>query len=826
VAHTDSFYNAWLQYHFSRTDIDSMKSWGFNAVRVAMHYIWFTPPVEEEAVPGEITWTDTGFTLIDSLLDWCADNEMYLILDLHGTPGGQGTDAAISDYDPAKPSLWESQANKDKTIALWRKLAERYSDEPWIGGYDLINEPNWQFSEAGNAPLWQLYQNITEAIRQVDQNHMIIVEGNWFANDYSGVPSPWDDNLVFSFHKYWTFNTQGSIQYAIDLRNTHNVPIWLGETGENSNTWFTNLIALCEQYKIGWSWWPVKKAGINNVLRVETNDEYTALLNYWKGEGPALTESEAFAAVLGFAERHKIENCIWQKDVTDAMIRQPSDYATLPYKAHQPGNPVYCVDYDLGRNNSAYFDTDTANYHLDQDGTYTNWNQGHAYRNDGVDIEACSDIVTNGYNAGWTSDGEWMTYSFASDSAAAYTLSIRHASGGTGGIVRILTDGIPLTGNISLPGTGGWQNWNSAEIEDVVLSGGMQKLKLEIVQGGSNLNYFLFSDPAPVSETSFQAISAETDEAGSRIFLYLNLDIDTEAESIPLTDFLVTGDGNELDIDSFSVADHSGRTLIVHLSGPVYYGSELHLSYSGSSLESGTQLLGNINNLTVENKLPVRFPIPGRIEAEDYYLNQGLELEICEDAGGGYNTGYTNAGDFLDYNIHVAQAGTYSIHFRVATEQTNAQIVLLIGEGDSFTAIDTVSFTSTTGWQNWTTQSSLVILPEGRYTFRILIKQSEHNLNWFEFSNYTAIDQTRSRSGLRIYPNPAGNVVHISDIENGDEAYTLYIFNSAGRLINLSESDPGQVTRIDTSYWDPGLYFVNMVALNHRSYTGQFILVK
>ena len=68
---------------------------------------------------------------------------MYLILDLHAAPGGQGYNADISDYDDSKPSLWESKENRDKTVAFWKKIAERYKDEPWIGGYDLINETNW-----------------------------------------------------------------------------------------------------------------------------------------------------------------------------------------------------------------------------------------------------------------------------------------------------------------------------------------------------------------------------------------------------------------------------------------------------------------------------------------------------------------------------------------------------------------------------------------------------------------------------------------------------------------------------------------------------------
>lgn len=84
--------------------------------------------------------------MTDELLQWCKDNKMYLILDLHAAPGGQGNDANISDNDKSKPSLWESEENQKKTIALWKKLAQRYKDEAYIGGYDLINEPNINFT--------------------------------------------------------------------------------------------------------------------------------------------------------------------------------------------------------------------------------------------------------------------------------------------------------------------------------------------------------------------------------------------------------------------------------------------------------------------------------------------------------------------------------------------------------------------------------------------------------------------------------------------------------------------------------------------------------
>ena len=115
---TNEFYNAWLENHVTKKDIDSLAKWGFNSVRLPMHYNLFTLPIEDEPVVGENTWLTKGFTMVDNLLDWCELNNMYLILDLHAAPGGQGTNAAISDYDDTKPSLWQSQENKNKTVAL------------------------------------------------------------------------------------------------------------------------------------------------------------------------------------------------------------------------------------------------------------------------------------------------------------------------------------------------------------------------------------------------------------------------------------------------------------------------------------------------------------------------------------------------------------------------------------------------------------------------------------------------------------------------------------------------------------------------------------
>ena len=64
---------------------------------------------------------------------------------------------------------------------------------------------------------------------------------------------------------------RASIAHILNIRDTYKVPVWLGETGENSNTWFTQAIALFEKHNIGWAWWPLKKLGFNNPLQIKSN---------------------------------------------------------------------------------------------------------------------------------------------------------------------------------------------------------------------------------------------------------------------------------------------------------------------------------------------------------------------------------------------------------------------------------------------------------------------------------------------------------------------------------------------------------------------------
>ena len=496
---TEEFYEAYLANGITKRDIDSLKAWGFNSVRLPMHYNLYTPPIEEEK-DGTNTWLEKGFTMTDNLLKWCADNEMYLILDLHASPGGQGHDANISDYDDTKPSLWESEENKQKMIAFWEKMAERYKDSQWMGGYDIINEPNWNFEgenpngcdEMNNAPLRQLMVDITTAIRKIDKEHIIIIEGNCWGNNYNGVFPLWDDNLVISFHKYWNFNTTASIQQVLDYRETYNAPIWLGESGENSNVWFKDALTLMESHNIGWAFWPMKKVeNIAGVTSVTKNTGYETLLNYWRNGGKKPSVEYAKNALMQLAENYKMENVTVKPGVVDAMFRQVHTFETKAYKKHAIPGLIYATEYDMGTNNYAYKDADYINYRVST-GEQGAWNKGRKMRNDGVDIQDCGDAKTNGYEVFDIQDGEWLLFTVNVKESGTYNMNVRYSGLEGKGKISLKVNGETVSGSLELDATGNETSYKTATLSGVDLKEGVHKLKVMFEKGGLNLNYIEF----------------------------------------------------------------------------------------------------------------------------------------------------------------------------------------------------------------------------------------------------------------------------------------------------------------------------------------------
>lgn len=494
---TTEFYHDWLDNHMTKADLDSIKAWGFNAIRPALHYKWFTLPIQDEPVSGQHTWVNAGFEKLDELMEWAASNQMYVMFDMHGAPGGQGKNSNINDYDENLPSLFEDEANKDKLEALWLKLAQRYKDNPWFGGYDLINEPNWKLGDSGNDngcgtenndELWDLHLRLTKSIRQIDPNNIIYLSGNCWGNNYSSFEnhplSTYDDNTVITFHKYWNQNDQESIQWAVDMREQYNRPLWMSESGENSNQWFADAIHLFESNNIGWSWWPVKKSRTNNIFKVTTPESYYQLLRAWEN-GESLSAEQTFQAVMEYSKAHRHENTTVAPDVIHALIHNQDTTATKAFGFHQVNEWISFVHYDLGRDGYAYKDRLSQNIH-DEQGQWKVWNEGRQYRNDGVDIGG----VPDRYYVSWTEPGEWLQFTIQVPKASEYALELE--TKGIASIIKleivdeIQLDEIAINTDPDITPT----EWSSTTVQGIELPAGEQKIRFHIQEGAPDLRAF------------------------------------------------------------------------------------------------------------------------------------------------------------------------------------------------------------------------------------------------------------------------------------------------------------------------------------------------
>ncbi len=467
--------------YVTRQDIDSLGRWGFNSVRLPMHWSLLSP--------AQGVYDERGFATIDSLLRWCEANHLFLILDLHCAVGGQNT-GNISDYQ-GYPSLWESAQYQQWTAELWKEIARRYVDKQWIGGYDLLNETAFTFPSGNNTPLRGLLVRITDSIRTVDHNHLIFAEGNSYATDFSGLSPAWDPNMAWSFHKYWSANSEpGSIQAYLNLRGSTNRPLWMGESGENSNQWFADAIAMFEKYSIGWSWWTLKKIeSVSCPLSSKKSPNYNVLLNYWNNGGTKPSAAFAENALAEQAALLQAGQCVSHPDFIDALFRVPFTTARKPFSANTIPGIVYAADYDMGRVGLAYNDADYQNIAGPGGGSY---NSGWAYRNDGVDIEASTDALSNGFDVGWTVAGEFLSYTVQVQTGGLYTIKVRVSSGQSGGTAKLIWDGVDLNPALSLPGTGGWQSWTTVTLGSYELAAGTHDLRFSCVTGGYNVSRMEF----------------------------------------------------------------------------------------------------------------------------------------------------------------------------------------------------------------------------------------------------------------------------------------------------------------------------------------------
>ncbi len=476
------FYKAWRDNAVTQADIRKIAALGFNSVRVPLDYRLFYDPVAHHD-------TDTGFLYLDHLLEWCAASKLYAILDMHSIPGGKLGWVKGNVYD-----------NPDKQAILahvWSRIAARYQGNPWIGGYDLVNEP-----AVWNAPkLSALYKMLIAAVRLSDTHHLVIVEGDVWGSDLSklGLAGPgdiWDSNMALSDHDYGAPQTLDSLGAHKHLAARLDLPLWMGEFGYNSNTWDRRQTVLCERaapVSQGWCFW-AWKASFWTLTSPDIPAGYKQLQEFWNkrqndSNTPKPDPDAAFAALMALAQGTDFQRCTVRRDVADALTRP--DFFTRA-AAYQPGlhipGSLTAIDYDMGAEGTAYHDTVSSD-EAGKGPAGQAWNSGWNARNDGVDIYPRPDGVTP-FVVGEIAPDEWLRYSLECV-PGTYDLHIRHS--GPGGTLRVSLNGADLAGVITLPATAGWMDYQTQIVTNLVLTPrGSAVLRLSFDAGSFNLSRLAF----------------------------------------------------------------------------------------------------------------------------------------------------------------------------------------------------------------------------------------------------------------------------------------------------------------------------------------------
>ncbi len=320
----DSFWTVYRRDYVTEKDIEQIAALGFNSVRPALNARIFLTEGENPQFLQE------GFDLLDSLINRCSRHNLYVILDMHGAPGGQ-TGQNIDDSEFDEPRLYiEPEKYEPLLTKLWVKLAEKYKDNPTVAGYDLLNEPLPKMTGAADKYkhlIEPLYQRLTTAIRAVDKKHMIILEGADWSNDWSVFSKPFDSNLVYQFHYYcWdSFENVNSIERYITKRKEWNTPVWVGETGEKTAAIHWATIQLLNENNIGWSFWPWKKldtrkAG-NNPYSIVKPEGWDSIVAYSHLKEASYKEW-ARPVFNQFLNNIKLENCTQNTEMINAMMHR------------------------------------------------------------------------------------------------------------------------------------------------------------------------------------------------------------------------------------------------------------------------------------------------------------------------------------------------------------------------------------------------------------------------------------------------------------------------------------------------------------------------
>jgi endoglucanase len=293
-ADAEIFFERLLEVFFAEADAELLARTGLNSVRIPVNYRHF----EHDAAPFSLL--ESGFARLDRVIELCARHGLYTIIDLHALPGAQNHHWH-SDNPAHVPLLWQHPHFQDRVVHLWEALADRYRDNPWVAGYNPVNEP----ADESRAVVGPFYRRLLGAIRAVDPRHILFLDGNTYSTEFDVFGEPWD-NVVYTCHDYapaglgyggpYPGHTRGVwidrdvleekfLQRTEYCRRT-GTPIWVGEFGpvypgvpeadEQRYRILEDQLEIYRRYDAGWSIWTYKDVGLQGLVTVSPESPYLA----------------------------------------------------------------------------------------------------------------------------------------------------------------------------------------------------------------------------------------------------------------------------------------------------------------------------------------------------------------------------------------------------------------------------------------------------------------------------------------------------------------------------------------------------------------------
>ena len=419
-----------------------------------------------------------------------------------------------------------------------------------------------------------------------------------------------------------------------------------------------------------------------------------------------------------------------------------------------------------------------------------------------------------------------MQYSINVTADAVYDINLRVAANGFDSKVKFASGTADISEVESIPSSGGWENWQTVTISDVVLTSADTKLRFIVEKDGFNLSSFEFVQKGALSTLPTEFVSAVTIDQQS-VQLNINKPLNGPLPASP-SDFQIFVNGNTIPITNTTL-DANTRMIRFDVNHNFKSSETITISYNGNQIMAtdGT-ILAQFTQEVVQNTVAIVHTIPGRVEAEDYFFQLGVQLEATTDAGGGFNIGFLDAGDYLDYYIDVDKNGIYNVEYRTAAESEMGAVRMeLIDENGNATTLHDVSFPSTGGWQTWTNTSKTLVLDKGRHHLRMAITQPLFNMNWFEFTFLTSNDDINQIPDLNLYPNPGNGLFSLQGTFEDRQDVEITVTNIMGQVllrqqknhaIDLNET-------IDLKAYPNGNYFVSIRMENGAIYTKKLVKI-